>query len=350
MKIAVLLSGGVDSSVALHLLKQVKNNDITAFYLKIWLEDELAFLGDCPWETDLDYAREVCANAGVPLKILPFQSQYQKAIVEYTLAELRAGRTPSPDILCNQNIKFGEFYKEINNSFSKVATGHYAQIEQKNNYYLLKCSSDPVKDQTYFLSSLFQTQLARALFPIGHLLKQDVRKLAREFNLPNQDRKDSQGLCFLGKIKYNEFVKFHLGSVVGDIVEIESNKTLGNHNGYWYYTIGQRQGLELSGGPWYVVKKDIEENKIFVSHQSNFVTKARDEFYVHKIHWITDEPKNSNTRLKLRHGPEFIQCELIRTECDKYRVKMVKTDTGIASGQSAVFYQDSYCLGRGVIE
>ncbi len=350
MKIAVLLSGGVDSSVALHLLSQEKTNDITAFYLKIWLEDELAFLGDCPWETDLKYAREVCESIGVPLEVLSFQSQYQNAIVNYTLSELKEGRTPSPDILCNQNIKFGEFYNEIDPSFEKIATGHYAQIEQVKEIYKLKRCPDPVKDQTYFLSSLNQGQLARALFPIGQMLKQEVRALAHELNLPNQNRKDSQGLCFLGKIKYDEFIKFHLGDETGDIVNIENSKKLGQHNGYWYYTIGQRQGLGLSGGPWYVVKKDIGNNIIYVSHLENYIDSARSEFEVHDVHWISGEPKDSDLKLKLRHGPEFIDCRIDRIGNNHLHVKMTKEDTGIASGQSAIFYENDCCLGRGLIE
>jgi len=350
MKIAMLLSGGVDSSVALHLLRQDKTNDISAFYLKIWLEDELAFLGDCPWEDDLSYARNVCNLVDVPLEVIPFQSQYQNLIVDYTLGELRAGRTPSPDILCNQNIKFGEFYKAIDTEFSKVATGHYAQIDQKNNKFYLKQCPDPIKDQTYFLSSLNQKQLRRALFPVGHMVKNDVRVLAKELNLPNQDRKDSQGLCFLGKIKYNEFVKFHLGNVKGDIVELETKKVLGQHNGYWYYTIGQRQGLGLSGGPWYVIGKDLENNIIFVSHQENYQEKARDEFTVHDLHWITDPPSDTQLKMKLRHGPQCICCEIKFLEKDKLNVKMTEPDTGVASGQSAIFYKNNICLGRGVIE
>ena len=217
----MLLSGGVDSSVALHLLRREKKHDITAFYLKIWLEEELSFLGDCPWENDLKFAREVCEMAAVQLQILPFQSEYQNAIVQYTLEELKAGRTPSPDIVCNQQIKFGEFRSQIESCYSHIATGHYALIIKDNGMFKLGCSPDPVKDQTYFLSSLDQRQLKQVVFPIGHLCKNEVRDLAQEFNLPNKTRKDSQGLCFLGKIKYNEFVKFHLGECPGDIIEIE---------------------------------------------------------------------------------------------------------------------------------
>src|ERR1041384_3952794 len=257
MKIAVLLSGGVDSSVALHLAKQEGGHELTAFYLKIWLEEELAFLGDCPWEEDLKFARAVCEQAGVPLQIVSLQTEYQERVVAHVLSELKRGRTPSPDILCNQWIKFGLFFDKIDAGFDKVVSGHYAQIEQCDGTYLLKRSPDPIKDQTYFLHGLNQTQLSRLWFPIGHLTKVAVRKLAQEWNLPNRDRKDSQGICFLGKIRYPDSVRFHLGEKVGDIVEFETGRKLAAHHGVWFYTIGQRKGLGLGGGPWYVVKKDV---------------------------------------------------------------------------------------------
>ena len=183
MKIATLVSGGVDSSVALNLLKN-EGHDLTAFYLKVWLEDELSFLGDCPWETDLKFVRSVCEQLNVPLEIISLQSEYLDRVVSYALDELRAGRTPSPDIFCNQRIKFGAFFDHIDHSYAKVATGHYAQICERDGVFHLQRAPDPVKDQTYFLSGMYQTQVARALFPIGHLLKSDVRKLAQDFELP----------------------------------------------------------------------------------------------------------------------------------------------------------------------
>jgi len=209
MKIAVLTSGGVDSSVALRLLKD-EGHDLTAFYLKIWLEDELAYLGDCPWEEDLDYVRQICDQIDVPLEVVPMQKEYWERVVQYTVAEAKAGRTPNPDILCNQQIKFGQFYEVIDDSFEKVATGHYANVEETDKDFVLKRAPDPIKDQTYFLAQISQEQLSRAMFPIGKYKKEEVRELARKFDLPNQDRKDSQGICFLGKIPFREFLKHHL--------------------------------------------------------------------------------------------------------------------------------------------
>ena len=248
MKVAVLLSGGVDSSVALHLARRGGAQDITAFYLKIWLEDELAFLGDCPWEEDLKYARAVCEQAGVPLQVVAMQSEYQERVVSYVVRELKAGRTPSPDILCNQWIKFGLFFEKLDPSFDKVVSGHYAQVEERNGEFLLKRAPDPVKDQTYFLSRLSQAQLSRLWFPVGHLQKNEVRQLAQELHLPNRERRDSQGICFLGKIKYPEFVRFHLGEKEGAIINLDSGAQVGTHKGVWFHTVGQRKGLGLGGG------------------------------------------------------------------------------------------------------
>ena len=201
MKIAVLLSGGVDSSVALRLLKE-KGHDITAFYLKIWLQDEFSFLGDCPWEEDLKYARDVCLQADVPLEVLPLQNEYWDTVVKYTIEEVKEGRTPNPDIFCNSLIKFGEFYDKIDKSFEKVASGHYADIDEKGGLFSLLRSPDPVKDQTYFLAYLTQEQLSRAMFPIGKFNKSDIRKFAADYNLPTKNRKDSSTIIFFNLISY----------------------------------------------------------------------------------------------------------------------------------------------------
>jgi tRNA-specific 2-thiouridylase len=350
MKIAVLLSGGVDSSVALNLIKQNKNHEVTAFYLKIWLEDDLAFLGECPWETDLHYARAVCEQAGVPLEIVPLQTKYFEKVVEHAISELKAGRTPSPDILCNQRIKFGEFFNCIDPSFDKVASGHYAQIEERAGQFWLKRAPDPVKDQTYFLSSLSQAQLSRALFPIGRFTKAEVRELARQFDLPTQSRKDSQGICFLGKIRYRDFVEAYLGENPGDIVELETGQMWGQHRGYWFYTIGQRKGLGLHGGPWFVVKKDVAENIIYVSHQEHAAAQARDTFSVANVHWIADAPTKRDLHVKIRHSPQFAACRLEPLDATRLTVHLATDEPGLAPGQSAIFYDDELCLGGGVIE
>jgi tRNA (5-methylaminomethyl-2-thiouridylate)-methyltransferase len=351
MKIAVLISGGVDSSVALHLARQqYPGAYFQAFYLKIWLEDDLAFLGDCPWDDDLLYAREVCESLAVPLQIVPLQSVYYERVVEHALRELRAGCTPSPDILCNQRIKFGAFLDFVDEPFDLVVTGHYAQVEQRGELYYLLRSPDVVKDQTYFLSSLDQKQLARACFPIGALQKREVRHLAAEFALPNRDRKDSQGICFLGKIKYVDFVRFHLGEQRGDIIDRGTGRVLGSHLGYWFHTVGQRRGLGLSGGPWYVCAKDVERNVIFVSHQTFLEDAVRDQFEVAAIHWIGTAPTVRDLTLKIRHGPDLQPCTLESLPAERWLVTMSRPDSGVAPGQYAIFYLDSVCLGNGVIQ
>ena len=348
MKIAVLLSGGVDSSVALRLLKD-EGHELTAFYLKIWLQDEFSFLGECPWEEDLKYARSVCDQVNVPLEVIPLQTEYWDNVVTYTINEIKEGRTPNPDIFCNSLIKFGEFYEKIDSSFEKVASGHYANVEKSNGKYFLRTSPDPVKDQTYFLAYLTQQQLSRALFPIGRFKKAEIRKLAEKYYLPTMARRDSQGICFLGQIKFKEFIKHHLGEIEGDIVDIDSGKFLGKHPGYYYYTIGQRSGLKLGGGPWFVVRKDVGKNIIYISRE-NKAERERYEFYVGKFNWIFGKkPDKNNLKVKIRHGVKMHDCMVAWLHDDILNVKLSDSDAGIAPGQFAVFYDDDVCLGGGVI-
>jgi tRNA-specific 2-thiouridylase len=210
-------------------------------------------------------------------------------------------------------------------------------------------SPDPVKDQTYFLAYLTQNQLSRAIFPIGEFKKSEVRKFAHQFLLPTMDRRDSQGICFLGQIKFDEFIKHHLGEIRGDIVDMDTGKKLGRHNGYYYYTIGQRSGLGLSGGPWYVVKKDVKENIVFISKE-NLYKREKNTFSVGKFNWILEEkPSVNNLKVKIRHGAKMYNCILDFKDENEAEVKLDKPDQGIAPGQFAVFYQDNLCLGSGVI-
>ena len=356
MNIAVLLSGGVDSSVALHLVK--KHANITAWYLKVWLENDAGFLGDCPWEEDLASARAVCEQAGVELRILPLQLEYYDSIVTYVLNELREGHTPSPDIFCNQRIKFGAFFDAISEDFDRVVTGHYAQIQHGDDgrYHLFQ-APDPVKDQSYFLSHLNQEQLSRLWFPLGNMHKSEVRALAKKLNLPNKNRRDSQGICFLGNIRYPDFLRHYLGEKQGSIIQKEGGKFLGVHEGFWFYTIGQRTGLGLNAGPWYVVDKDCRENIVYVSHQNDIETAFHDSFTCRKPSWISGrEPVHLSqgiSSLKLRHGSKMIPCSLIRAENSQdkqFIVKMKEGDRGIAPGQFAVFYNGNECLGAAMIE
>lgn len=351
MKIAVLVSGGVDSAVALRLLQR-DGHDITAFYLKIWLEDELAYLGSCPWQDDLSYVQALCSQAGVPLEVLSLQKEYWQEIVTYVIAEVRAGRTPNPDILCNSRIKFGMFLRAIDSSFEAVATGHYAQKIVKDGLAELVCSPDEIKDQTYFLSHLSQEQLKRALFPVGSYTKSQVRDLAFQMNLPNKDRKDSQGICFLGTIKFRDFIKHHLGEQKGDLIEIETGKKIGIHDGFWFYTIGQRQGMGLAGGPWYVVSKDPKKNNVYISRSYYNEDKKRNVFLVNNCHWISGStPERLLLKIKMRHGPKKYNCTLVPTGSEgMFEVTLDENDQGISAGQFAVFYWNDVCVGCGVIE
>lgn len=348
MKIAVLVSGGVDSSVALKLLKD-QGHEVVAFYLKIWLEDELAYLGECPWQEDLAYVQAVCEQLSVPLEVISLQKEYWSRVVTYTIGEVKAGRTPNPDIMCNQQIKFGAFFDHIDASFEKVATGHYAQVIEHDGMFQLRRSPDDIKDQTYFLSHLSQAQLARALFPIGHLPKEQVRELAVTHNLPTQARKDSQGICFLGKLKFTDFLEHHIGTKVGDLVEYETGHVVGQHNGFWFYTVGQRQGLGLAGGPWYVVSKNSDDNIVYISRDYYTADKQRNVFKVGSINWIGKPTDKQVLLVKLRHGKQLHECTVDWNLQGVSTVTLHERDQGIAPGQFAVFYDGVRCIGSGVI-
>ena len=349
MNVALLLSGGVDSSVALHRLL-AEGHRVTAFYLKIWLEDELAHLGECPWEDDLRHARQVCTDAGIPLEVVPLQREYHERVVRSAVDALRAGATPSPDIWCNQRVKFGAFLDALGDldfDFDKIATGHYARITEKQNRFRLLRGVDPVKDQTYFLYRLDQDQLSRCLFPLGGLHKDEVRRLARELALPNRDRKDSQGICFLGKIPFDAFVRSYLGDDPGPIREIESGRNLGEHRGLWFHTIGQRKGLGLGGGPWYVVAKEMNENTLWISHRDTLPRHGRCVFLLPDVHWIGDPPDSEGILVRVRHSPTLVAARWRPHDGGGIEVRMSEADPGLASGQSAVLYQGEACLGGG---
>eukprot|EP00190_Bangiopsis_sp_CCMP1999_P003893 CAMPEP_0198736024 /NCGR_PEP_ID=MMETSP1475-20131203/63044_1 /TAXON_ID= ORGANISM="Unidentified sp., Strain CCMP1999" /NCGR_SAMPLE_ID=MMETSP1475 /ASSEMBLY_ACC=CAM_ASM_001111 /LENGTH=569 /DNA_ID=CAMNT_0044499769 /DNA_START=33 /DNA_END=1742 /DNA_ORIENTATION=- len=352
--VAVLLSGGVDSSVALRLLLEQGYNP-RPFYLKIWLEDELAHLGECPWEEDLRYANAVAAQVGLQVEPVPLQKEYWEQVVEYTVREAKNGRTPNPDVMCNTRVKFGVFLDKMGKSFPKVASGHYASTRRRAEDGLteLLCSGDDFKDQTYFLAHLQQHQIAKAHFPIGAYTKARVREMAEQFNLPNKLRKDSQGICFLGRLKFDDFLEHHLGKQSGSFIEYETGTELGSHRGYWFYTLGQRKGLGLSGGPWYVVSKDPDGNVVFLSRHYNDSDKPRNQFSVDSLVWITGkapaEDERQLLRVKVRHGAKSHDCQLtLNGDCGVVQLEG-KDSVGLAPGQFAVFYLGDVCLGSGVI-
>ncbi|XP_009144914.1 tRNA-specific 2-thiouridylase MnmA [Brassica rapa] len=356
LRVAVLLSGGVDSSVALRLL-HAAGHSCTAFYLKIWFQEGFEnFWNQCPWEDDLKYAKHVCEQVDVPLEVVHLTDEYWERVVSYIIEEYRCGRTPNPDVLCNTRIKFGAFMDAISGmEYDYIASGHYAKVvhppaDQTDSSSVLELSQDMVKDQTYFLSHLSQTQLKRLLFPLGCVKKEEVRKLATEFDLPNKDRKDSQGICFLGKIKFSDFVGRHIGEMEGIILEAETGVFLGNHRGFWFYTIGQRQGLRLPGGPWYVVEKDTKNNVVFVSRNYYSMDKRRRVFRVGSLRWLSGKPSGNvnQLRCKVRHGPGFYSCSF-EMEGDVAVVHLDEDDQGLAAGQFAAFYEGTTCIGSGVI-
>jgi tRNA-specific 2-thiouridylase len=247
-------------------------------------------------------------------------------------------------------IKFGALADRLGDQHQFMASGHYARVERLRGRARLLRSVDAHKDQTYFLSQMRQDQVARCVFPIGGLLKSEVRKLARRYGLPTADRPDSQGLCFLGRVPFDDFVRHHLGDEPGEIHDIRSGEVLGLHRGLWFYTIGQRQGLGLAGGPWYVVDKDRERRRLLVVHGRHLAAHARSRFIVPEPHWIADPPAGSDLLVKLRHGPKTVRCSITPTVDDGLAVDLEdQTDPGIAPGQFAVFYDGDECLGGGAM-
>ncbi len=358
MRIAVLVSGGVDSSLALALLAERAEREgleLVAFYLRIWLEDELAFLGECPWEEDLRFVRATTDALGVPLEVVSLQQAYHQRVVAHAIAELAAGRTPSPDVLCNRHIKFGAFVEAVGDGFDRVATGHYARVVRSAEAHQpraveLHRAPDAIKDQTYFLARLLPEQLAKAEFPIGEMTKREVRLQAARRALPSRDRPDSQGICFLGQIPYPAFVRSHLGDAPGPIVDVESGKVLGTHRGLWFHTIGQRKGLGLGGGPWYVTGKDVAERRLLVTHHAHLRDHARADFAVEALHRLGPPGELERaTSVKLRHGSRAAPCTLDVGVDGTGRVRLAETDAGIAPGPVAVFYEGLHCLGSGLI-
>ncbi|MGL4292360.1 MAG: tRNA 2-thiouridine(34) synthase MnmA [Bacteroidales bacterium] len=353
MNIAALVSGGVDSSVVVYRLKEM-GYDPTIFYIRIGMEDKDGYI-DCPAEEDIEITRYIARKYGCKFEIVSLHDEYWENVVSYTIENVRRGLTPNPDMMCNKMIKFGCFEQNWGNQFDKIATGHYATTTEIDGKTYLSTAADHHKDQTYFLGQINYMQVKKLMFPIGDLQKSEVRRLAAEQALPSAMRKDSQGICFLGKINYNDFIGRYLGEKPGKIVEFETGKVIGTHKGFWFHTIGQRKGLGLSGGPWFVVKKDIEENIIFVSQGYDPATQYGNILNLGAFNFITDNPWGDETAIgeitfKNRHTPEFSTGKLERIG-DIYRIHSDQQIQGIAPGQFGVIYdkESHLCLGSGII-
>ncbi|MCE5224917.1 MAG: tRNA 2-thiouridine(34) synthase MnmA [Porphyromonadaceae bacterium] len=353
MNIAALVSGGVDSSVVVHQLKEA-GYDPTIFYIRIGMEDKDGYI-DCPAEEDIEITTFIARKYGCRMEVVSLHEEYWENVVSYTIDAVKRGLTPNPDMMCNKLIKFGCFEQKWGKEFDKTATGHYATTTDLNGKVYLSTAKDKLKDQTDFLAQVDYLQISKLMFPIGNLLKSEVREIAAAQNLPSAKRKDSQGICFLGKINYNDFIERYLGKRTGKIIELETGKILGKHNGYWFHTIGQRKGLGLSGGPWFVIKKDIKRNIIYVSNGYGVESQYGKTINLQGFNFITEDPwgefeGEKEITFKIRHTPEFSHGRIQRIG-DLYRIESDDKIQGIAPGQFSVIYdkESHLCLGSGMI-
>lgn len=352
-KIAALVSGGVDSSLVVHKLCE-QGYKPSLFYIKIGMDGQEGI--DCSAEEDIELSTAIARKYGLDFDIIDLHREYWDNVVAYAIKKIEAGKTPNPDVMCNKLIKFGCFEQTVGKEFDFTATGHYANTALIDGKTWLATAKDPVKDQTDFLAQIDSLQVSKLMFPIGNLNKSEVRQLALEANLPSAKRKDSQGICFLGKINYNDFVKRYLGEKEGNIVELETGKIIGKHRGYWFHTIGQRKGLGLSGGPWFVINKDIESNTVFASRGYDVETQYGNSFYMEDMHFITENPWGSmiekpiDVTFKIRHTPEFTKGLLTKGERGYHILSSDKLQ-GIAPGQFGVIYDkdSNLCIGSGEI-
>lgn len=352
MKIAALISGGVDSAVAVHRLLE-QGHDLHLFYIRIGLDTDE---GDCSAEEDIEMCSYIAKRYNLPFEVVSLHQEYWDNVMEYALHTVKQGLTPNPDIMCNKIIKFGYFEDRWGHEFDKTATGHYATTTELNGKVYLSTAIDPVKDQTDFLARISYKQLSHLMFPIGDIPKSQVREIAIATQMPNAYRKDSQGICFLGKINYNDFIRRHLGEKKGPIIELETGKKIGEHKGFWFHTIGQRKGLGLSGGPWYVVKKNIHDNVVYVSNGYDTEKQYGKILHLDEMHFITENPWIDNCKqvaitFKNRHTPDFFPAKLTHLGNSEYLIESENKVQGIAPGQFAVIYDKDkkLCYGSGII-
>jgi tRNA-specific 2-thiouridylase len=348
-KITVALSGGVDSAVSAALLVE-QGFDVTGVFMKNWSGEDFSLNSDCPWEVDQNDAENVCKTLSIPFKSVNFEKQYRNIVVKYFFEEYSKGRTPNPDVLCNKEIKFKLFLQYATESGADlIATGHYARIEENGNAIQLLKGIDQNKDQSYFLHRLNQEQLSKSLFPIGALQKTEVRELAEKFKLPNSKKKDSQGICFIGKIDVQDFLRENITVKIGDIIDIDSNEIIGNHDGVMFYTIGQREGIGIGGAgmPYYVVSKDSGKNILYVAIGKDNPALYTNTVKFEDIHWINpsdEKRKNISASIRYRHKPSQGVINLSNSE-----FIFDEPQRAITPGQSIVFYDNDICLGGAII-
>ncbi len=351
-KVYVGLSGGVDSSVTAALLQQ-QGYDVTGVYMKNWSQDLPGFA--CPWKEDYQDAKRVAVKLGIDFKMYDFETEYRDKVVQYMIDEYQAGRTPNPDIMCNQEVKFKLFLETaLQDGADMIATGHYARIAQvpgsEEQVAELHVAANSEKDQTYFLYRVTEEALSKSLMPIGEFAtKDDVRALAKKFALPTAAKKDSQGICFVGKVGIKEFLQQYVTTEPGAIVD-QAGREIGQHDGAIFYTIGQRHGLNVGGGlPYYVTGKDMAKNTVFVTSNIDDGTLWRSNLDLTDLHWINQPPvSGKNYMVRTRYRAPLVSCTL-NLQSGGATLALAKEIRAITPGQSAVIYDGDRVLGGGIV-
>ncbi|NOU96073.1 tRNA 2-thiouridine(34) synthase MnmA [Paenibacillus sp. LMG 31456] len=353
-RVVLGMSGGVDSSVSALLLKQ-QGYEVIGVFMKNW--DDTDEFGNCTAEEDAEDVRRVCDQIGIPYYTVNFEKQYMDKVFQYFLDEYRKGRTPNPDVMCNREIKFGEFLnKALELGADYIATGHYAQVDQLDGKFRLRRGVDNNKDQTYFLNALNQYQLSKAMFPIGHLPKPEVRAIAESFGLATAKKKDSTGVCFIGERNFKEFLSGYLPAKPGEM-QTADGEVKGTHDGLMYYTLGQRQGLGIGGSgngePWFVSGKNLEKNILYVVQGEKDPSLYSKGLRATDLNWISgalpNGPYSCTAKFRYRQPDQGVSivCNQDDGSCE---VTFTQPQKAITPGQAVVFYDGDVCLGGGTID